>query len=214
VTVAAILVAAGAGTRLGAGRPKAFCEVRGETLLSHAVRRFVLHPDVRDVIAVVPAALVGDVDTSDPSVRVVAGGLQRHDSVAAGLALLDEEVEYVLVHDAARPFVPAAVISRVVEALRSGAHAVVPAIPVTDTIKRVFEGVVVETIDRSALRAVQTPQGFAREVLLAAHRDIGPATDDASLVERLGIAITVVDGADESFKITTPWDLRIAEALT
>jgi 2-C-methyl-D-erythritol 4-phosphate cytidylyltransferase len=158
--------------------------------------------------------MVGDVDTSDPSVRVVAGGLQRHDSVAAGLALLDEEVEYVLVHDAARPFVPAAVISRVVEALRSGAHAVVPAIPVTDTIKRVFEGVVVETIDRSALRAVQTPQGFAREVLLAAHRDIGPATDDASLVERLGIAITVVDGADESFKITTPWDLRIAEALT
>lgn len=211
MTVAAILVAAGAGTRLGAGKPKAFCEVGGVTLLDHARRRFSEHPDVRDVIVVVPASLVGSVDGA---VEVVAGGAERTDSVAAGLAVLGEDVEHVLVHDAARPFVPAEVISRVIGALRSGAEAVVPVIPVVDTIKRVFEDVVVETVDRSALRAIQTPQGFARDVLVRAHAGGGPATDDATMAERLGVTVVVVDGAEESFKITTPWDLRVAEALT
>ena len=209
MTVAAILVAAGAGTRLGAGRPKAFCEVRGKTLLEHAYARFAAHGDVRDVIAVVPAELCATVG----SMTAVAGGAQRPDSVAAGLAALADDVEYVLVHDAARPFVPAEVISRVVAALRSGASAVVPAIPVSDTIKRVFEDVVVETVERDALRAVQTPQGFRRDVIAAAHHTGGPATDDASMAERMGVAVTVVEGAEESFKITTPWDLRVAEAL-
>jgi 2-C-methyl-D-erythritol 4-phosphate cytidylyltransferase len=210
MTVAAILVAAGAGTRLGAGRPKAFCEIGGVTLLDHALHRFLAHPAVRDVIAVVPPDLL---DAVSADATVVAGGAERPDSVAAGLAALADDVDFVLVHDAARPFVPAAVISRVVDALNGGADAVVPVIAVVDTIKRVFEDVVVETIDRSALRAVQTPQGFARDVLLRAHAGGGPATDDASMAERLGIAVTVVDGAEESFKITTPWDLRLAEAL-
>jgi 2-C-methyl-D-erythritol 4-phosphate cytidylyltransferase len=217
MTVAAILVAAGAGTRLGAGVPKAFCLVKGRTLLDHALSRFVEHEDVRHVIAVVPAGFVaelaGFVAELGDGVVVVAGGDQRSDSVAAGLAALPDEVEFVLVHDAARPFVPAAVITRVVAALRSGADAVIPAIPVVDTVKRVFEGVVVETIDRSALRAVQTPQGFRRSVLAAAHAQGAGATDDAALVERAGVEVAVVDGADESFKITRPWDLMIAEAL-
>jgi len=220
--VAAILVAAGAGTRLGAGKPKAFCEVRGRTLLDHSIRRFLDHASVRDVIAVVPPGLEGDLGRS---VRVVAGGLERPDSVAAGLAALAPDVEFVLVHDAARPFVPAEVISRVIAALQAGADAVVPVIPVVDTIKRVFEDVVVETVDRSALRAIQTPQGFRRSVLVAAHASGGSAagavggagrsaTDDASMVERLGTAVSVVDGSEESFKITTPWDLRIAEVIS
>ena len=210
-TVAAILVAAGSGTRLGAGKPKAFCEVGGQTLLAHALQRFLEHGSVRDVIVVVPADHLRDV--SSPTAHVVAGGAQRHDSVAAGLAALAPDVDFVLVHDAARPFVPAAVISRVIDALVGGAQAVVPAVPVIDTVKRVFEDVVVETVDRSALRAIQTPQGFRREVLIAAHAAGGPATDDASMAERIGVPVVVVDGSDESFKITTPWDLRVAESL-
>ncbi len=211
MTVAAILVAAGAGTRLGAGKPKAFCEVRGATLLEHSMAAFAAHADVRDVIAVVPASLVDQVPAG--AVRVVEGGQERTDSVAAGLAVLADDVDFVLVHDAARPFVPAAVISRVIQALLGGAVAVIPVVPVIDTIKRVFEDVVVETVDRSALRAVQTPQGFSRSVLLAAHALGGPASDDASMVERMGVEVAVVAGADESFKITTPWDLRIAATL-
>ena len=212
--VAAILVAAGAGSRLGAGKPKAFCEVRGRTLLDHSLGRFSAHPAIREVVAVVPAGFESEIDSTG-AVRVVAGGAERPDSVAAGLSALSADIQYVLVHDAARPFVPADVISRVVEALLAGAEAVVPVVPVVDTIKRVFEDVVVETVDRSALRAIQTPQGFLRSVLAAAHDAGGrPVTDDASMVERLGSAVVVVNGSEESFKITTAWDLRVAEAMT
>jgi 2-C-methyl-D-erythritol 4-phosphate cytidylyltransferase len=210
-TVAAILVAAGSGTRLGAGKPKAFCEVGGRTLLDHALQRFVGHDLIRDVIVVVPADYAHEVN--DPAAHVVAGGALRRDSVAARLAALAPDIDLVLVHDAARPFVPAAVITRVVQALIDGAQAVVPAVPVVDTVKRVFEDVVVETIDRSALRAIQTPQGFHRDALVAAHAAGGAATDDASMAERIGIAVVVVEGSEESFKITTPWDLRVAESL-
>jgi 2-C-methyl-D-erythritol 4-phosphate cytidylyltransferase len=211
LTVAAILVAAGSGVRLGAQVPKAFCTVAGRTLLEHAVSRFLDHRDIRDVVVVVPADRVDEAATA--GVTVVAGGSTRRESVAAGLAALADDVDAVLVHDAARPFVPAAVITRVVEALTRGAEAVVPAVAVVDTIKRVFEEVVVETIERSALRAVQTPQGFRRDLLVRAHAIEGNATDDASLVERAGGTVVMVEGADEAFKITRPWDLRVAEAL-
>jgi 2-C-methyl-D-erythritol 4-phosphate cytidylyltransferase len=212
--IAAILVAAGAGQRLGAELPKAFCTVRGRTLLSYAHARFAGHLAVGPVIVVAPAdrlehaaALTG--------AAVVAGGLTRQESVAAGLAALPADVDAVLVHDVARAFVPAEVIDRVVAALRDGADAVIPTRPVTDTIKRVDAGGrVVETIDRSTLVAVQTPQGFRRDVLVAAHA-AGPAgvTDDAGLVEALGGTVVAVDGADEAFKITRPWDLLLAEAV-
>ncbi len=212
VTVAAILVAAGSGARLGAELPKAFCLVRGRTLVDHALARFVSHPAVRDVIVVVPTSHLDAVDA--PGVRVVGGGATRQQSVNAGLAVLHPDVDFVLVHDVARPFVPAAVITRVVAALVDGADAVVPAVAVTDTIKRV-DGVdhVVETLDRTELRSIQTPQGFRRDVLLAAHALDSPVTDDAALVELSGGTVLVVDGADESFKITRPSDLVLAEAL-
>jgi 2-C-methyl-D-erythritol 4-phosphate cytidylyltransferase len=212
--IAAILVAAGAGQRLGADVPKAFCTVRGRTLLSYAHARFAAHPMVGPVIVVAPADRIEDAKALiGPG--VVAGGATRQASVAAGLAAVSPDVDAVLVHDVARAFVPADVIDRVVAALRDGADAVIPTRPVTDTIKRVDAGGrVIETIARSALVAVQTPQGFRRDVLVAAHAaGSGDVTDDAGLVEALGATVVAVDGADEAFKITRPWDLLLAEAL-
>jgi 2-C-methyl-D-erythritol 4-phosphate cytidylyltransferase len=215
LTVAAILVAAGSGQRLGAAVPKAFCLVRGRTLLEHAHERFAGHPSVRDVIIVAPGDRLGPAQALTGS-TVVAGGDTRQASVAAGMAALDPDVEAVLVHDVARAFAPAAVIDRVVAALCDGADAVIPVRPVTDTIKRVDDARrVMHTVDRSTLVAVQTPQGFRRRVLEAAHRAAreAEATDDAGLVEATGGTVVVVDGADESFKITRPWDLVLAEAV-
>ncbi|HEY2984177.1 MAG TPA: 2-C-methyl-D-erythritol 4-phosphate cytidylyltransferase [Jatrophihabitantaceae bacterium] len=218
LTVAAILVAAGDGRRLGSAVPKAFCEVRGRTLLEHALGPFVAHAAVRDLVVVAPAALLGRcAELTGAGVTVVAGGATRQASVRAGLAALAPDVDAVLVHDVARPFVPVEVLDRVLAALAGGAVAVIPGLPVTDTIKRVDAGhVVAETLDRSTLRAVQTPQGFDRAVLVAAHdaAPSGDVTDDAGLVEARGATVVVVDGADEAFKITRPWDLVLAEAVT
>lgn len=214
LTVAAILVAAGSGQRLGADVPKAFCTVRGHTLLEHAHARFAGHPLVRDVIVVVPADRVAEASRLCAS-PVVAGGVTRQESVAAGLAELARDVEAVLVHDVARAFAPAEVIDRVVAALLGGADAVIPVRPITDTIKRVdASGTVAQTVDRSSLVAVQTPQGFRRDVLEGAHATgTSGVTDDAGLVEAAGGKVMVVDGADASFKITHPWDLLVAEAV-
>jgi 2-C-methyl-D-erythritol 4-phosphate cytidylyltransferase len=213
--IAAILVAAGAGQRLGADVPKAFCTVRGRTLLSYAHARFAGHTMIGSVIIVAPADRLEDAKALTGA-DVVAGGATRQASVAAGLAALPPDVDAVLVHDVARAFVPAEVIDRVVAALRDGADAVIPTRPVTDTIKRVDAGGrVIETVDRSTLVAVQTPQGFRRDVLFAAHT-AGAATrvtDDAGLVEAFGGTVVAVDGADEAFKITRPWDLLLAEAV-
>ena len=213
--IAAILVAAGAGQRLGTDVPKAFCTVRGRTLLSYAHARFAGHTMIGSVIIVAPADRLEDAKALTGA-DVVAGGATRQASVAAGLAALPPDVDAVLVHDVARAFVPAEVIDRVVAALRDGADAVIPTRPVTDTIKRVDAGGrVIETVDRSTLVAVQTPQGFRRDVLFAAHT-AGTATrvtDDAGLVEAFGGTVVAVDGADEAFKITRPWDLLLAEAV-
>lgn len=213
--VAAILVAAGSGQRLGADVPKAFCTVRGRTLLSYAHARFAGHPRVGRVIVVAPADRIDDARSATGCDVVVAGGATRQASVATGLAALPPDVDAVLVHDVARAFVPAEVIDRVVAALGEGADAVIPTRPVTDTIKRVdATGRVIETVDRSTLVAVQTPQGFRRDVLIAAHAaGAADVTDDAGLVEVAGGTVVVVEGADESFKITHPWDLLLAEAV-
>jgi 2-C-methyl-D-erythritol 4-phosphate cytidylyltransferase len=216
LTVAVIVVAAGDGQRLGAGVPKAFCDVGGRTLLEHAAARFVAHPDVRDLVIVAPPALTGSAAALTPVAAVVAGGRTRQESVRCGLAALAEDVDAVLVHDVARPFVPAEVISRVVAALAGGADAVIPAVAVIDTVKRVdASDAVVETLDRTSLRAVQTPQGFRRAVLDEAHAagDGSGVTDDAALVEARGVRVVVVEGAAESFKITRPWDLELARLL-
>jgi 2-C-methyl-D-erythritol 4-phosphate cytidylyltransferase len=149
---------------------------------------------------------------------VVAGGATRQESVRIALAALDPDIDVVLVHDAARPLTPSELVDAAVDAVRAGADAVVPAVPVADTIKRVDRGGrVVETVPREQLRAVQTPQAFRRQVLAAAHAaalgDTSAATDDAGLVERLGVRVQVVPGSPEAFKVTRPIDLVFAEAL-
>jgi 2-C-methyl-D-erythritol 4-phosphate cytidylyltransferase len=216
LTVAAIVVAGGAGVRLAAGVPKAFVAVGGRTLLEHAVTRFAAHPNVRDVVAVVPADRLADTATELPDATVVAGGPTRQRSVACGLAALAPDVDTVLVHDAARAFAPAAVVSRVLDALAAGAQAVVPTVAVADSLRAVgADGTVGAAVDRASVVAVQTPQGFARAVLEAAHSaaDFDDATDDATLVEALGVSVHAIAGAGESVKITGPLDLRIAEVL-
>ncbi len=185
-------------------------------MLSHAVRAlFAAH----SVDLVVVAAPPGDLDAVravlPAEVVVVSGGATRADSVRCALAALPPDVEVVLVHDAARPFVSAEVIEAVVAAVRGGHEAVVPVLPVSDTIKQIAaDGRVVRTLPRDELYAVQTPQGFLRTVLAAAHATgSGDATDDAVLVERLGRQVWTVPGAEEAFKVTRPADLQRAEAL-
>ena len=150
----------------------------------------------------------------NPSVTVVAGGAERGDSVAAGLAALTDGAQIVLVHDAARCLAPSDVFARVVEAVRGGAAAAVPGVPVVDTVKEVDAcGRVIGTPDRSRLRAVQTPQAFSRAVLERAHAVTSDATDDAGLVERLGEPVIVVPGDDRALKITTREDLDRAARI-
>ena len=214
--VGVVVPAAGAGTRLGPGVPKALRLLAGEPLLVHAVRRLRECPSVGPIVVAAQDADVERMATmlAAYDVTVVAGGAERQDSVAAGLAALPD-VELVLVHDAARALVPVAVVEAVVTALRAGAVAVVPVVPVADTVKRVdADGAVIATVPREDLRAVQTPQGFRRDVLIAAHTD-GPVrrTDDAGLVEALGLPVHTVPGSLEAFKVTTPFDLLIAEAV-
>ena len=208
--------AAGAGTRLGPGAPKALRLLAGESLLVHAVRRLRECPSIGPVVVAAPGTEVDAVTAmlAPFEVVVVAGGAERQDSVAAGLAALPD-VELVLVHDAARALVPVEVVEAVVTALRAGAVAVVPVVPVADTVKRVSEdGAVLETVPREDLRAVQTPQGFRRDVLAAAHAGATSArTDDAGLVEALGRPVQTVPGSVEAFKVTTPFDLIVAEAV-
>ncbi|KGN34353.1 2-C-methyl-D-erythritol 4-phosphate cytidylyltransferase [Knoellia sinensis KCTC 19936] len=147
-------------------------------------------------------------------VTVVAGGAERTHSVAAGLAALAEDVDVVLVHDAARCLAPGELFDRLVAAVRDGAEAAVPGIAVTDTIKQVDStGHVVATPERATLRAVQTPQAFRRSVLVAAHESGVEATDDAALVERVGGAVLVVEGDDLAFKVTTRADLERAARI-
>jgi 2-C-methyl-D-erythritol 4-phosphate cytidylyltransferase len=179
------------------------------------VRRLRECPSVGPVVVAAPAAEVADVAVLVPDALVVAGGAERQDSVAAALAALPAEVDLVLVHDAARALVPVEVVEDVVAALRRGAQAVVPVVPVSDTVKQVDPaGTVVRTLPREDLRAVQTPQGFQRSVLEAAHRAAGASlTDDAGLVEALGVPVATVPGSPYAFKVTTPFDLVLAEAV-
>lgn len=215
--VVAIVPAAGSGERLAAGIPKAFCELGGRTMLECAVAGLLDSGAVDHVVVAVPAdridqarQLLGD------QAAVVAGGADRTESVRLALAALPASPEFVLVHDAARALTPPALILRVVEALRSGHVAVVPALPLSDTIKAVdANGVVLGTPERAGLRAVQTPQGFATDLLLRAYERAGTAafTDDASLVEHVGGQVQVVDGDPLAFKITTRLDLLLAETV-
>jgi 2-C-methyl-D-erythritol 4-phosphate cytidylyltransferase len=215
--VAAIVVAAGDGRRLGADRPKAFVDIAGRTMLEHAVSRFADHPRIGPIVVAVPAAQLEQAAELVPQATVVVGGSTRQQSVALALGALPDGVDLVLVHDAARAFVPAEVIDRVISALESGADAVVPTLPVSDTIRTgdPASGELGALVDRSRLLAMQTPQGFRRDVLVKAHAagDGMSATDDAALVEALGRPVLAVPGDGRAFKVTVPLDLALAEAL-
>jgi 2-C-methyl-D-erythritol 4-phosphate cytidylyltransferase len=216
--VAVLVPAAGAGLRLGPGAPKALRLLDGEPLLVHAVRRIAASPSVRLIVVAAPAAEVDAVRallTPIAPVTVVPGGAERQQSVAKALAAVPDEIAIVLVHDAARALTPSALIESVAAAVREGLPAVIPVLPVVDTVKEVGPGeIVLGTVDRAALRTVQTPQGFRHAVLAAAHAAGGDAlTDDAGLVEKAGVAVTCVPGSELAMKITRPLDLILAEAL-
>ena len=220
--VAIIVVAAGAGARLGGDEPKAFVELRGLTILERALRNVFDAVDPAQVIVVVPAGKVNQArgivqrvaGVASVYAVVVAGGKNRQLSVAAGLAVLADGVEIVLVHDAARALTPSRQFDRVVRAVGPGLG-IIPVLPVSDTVKRVSaDDLVLETVDRSDLVHVQTPQGFPRDELVAAYESATVEhTDDAALYASTGRAVAVIEGEATAFKITTPWDLRRAENL-
>lgn len=221
-----IVVAAGQGVRAGAGEPKQFRTIAGVPMLLRALRPFTSHPDVRQTVVVLPAAdaaappawlapLLGD------ALVVVAGGAERGDSVANGLAALGPDCTTVLVHDAARPFVDTETVSAVIAATRDDAvGGAIAAVAVGDTLKEAAPDDalrVARTVPRDGLWRAQTPQGFRRAVLTEAHRraraEGAAATDDAALVERLGLVVRLVPDSPRNFKVTTPGDFALAELV-
>jgi len=198
----AVVVAGGSGSRFG--RRKQFEPLAGSTVLERSVA--IAGSASSGVVVVLPPDDLRDVAGAD---EVVAGGATRSASVRAGLAVVPTGAEVVLVHDAARPLATAGLYERVVDAVRAGADAVVPGVPVHDTLRRLGGGVV----DRDEVVAVQTPQGFRAEALRAAHLSADDATDDATLVERGGGRVVVVEGEPHNLKITGPDDLAVAAAL-
>jgi 2-C-methyl-D-erythritol 4-phosphate cytidylyltransferase/2-C-methyl-D-erythritol 2,4-cyclodiphosphate synthase len=221
-TVGVIVVAAGSGSRLGAELPKAFVALGGMSILERALEPVFGMSEPAQVVVVAPSeqvALAQDqvrivAGAAIEYVSVVPGGSTRQSSVAAGLAALWPDVGVVLVHDAARPFTPAALFEAVVARVRASGQGVIPGVPVADTLKRMNDDVALETVDRSVLSAIQTPQGFPRIELAqsyaAATQDY---TDDAAVFAAAGHTVRVIEGDALAFKITTPWDLRRAQAL-
>jgi 2-C-methyl-D-erythritol 4-phosphate cytidylyltransferase len=203
----AIVVAAGGGSRFGAA--KQFARLGDASVLDRAAG--VARESCDGVVVVLPGGR--DWHTSDPHVRVAIGGASRSASVRAGLACVPEGVDVVVVHDAARPLASRRLFARVVAAVRAGADAAVPGLPVTDTLKRVRDHRVVETVPRHDLVAVQTPQAFRRAALEAAHASHGDDTDDAALVEAAGGRVVVVEGEPRNLKLTIVDDLELAQAL-
>ncbi len=211
--ISVIIPAGGTGERFGSHLPKALVQLAGKTLIEHAVSQ--LAPIADQVVVAAPKgfeeqfrALLGD------DVIVVTGGATRSDSVKLALAVVAENSKYVLVHDAARPLATTDLARRVIKELQSGDDAVIPGLKVVDTIKRVdIDGYVTKTPHRDKLRAIQTPQGFTRKILIKAHAQKIDATDDAALVEELGRPVKVILGEESALKITTPEDLIQANRL-
>jgi len=224
VRVAALIPAAGRGRRMAEEIPKAFLPMGGAPLLAHTLQQFESCSGVEEVIVLAPPG--NGVQPAEELVkrhgfrkvsRIVPGGAERQDSVYAGLKALGPRSDLVLIHDGARPFITPDLIERVVAETR-GSRAAVAAIPVRDTIKEVGEdGRVLKTLTRDCLWEIQTPQGFHYSLILEAYeeafRDGFYGTDDAALVERLGVEVKVVLGSRYNLKITTPEDLVLGEAL-
>lgn len=228
MTIVALVPAAGRGERLGLGVSKAFVEVAGRPLVAHAAAALFAGGVDRVVVAVAASDWDHAQDLLGDHCVIVLGGTDRTSSVAAALAHAGDDARIILVHDAARAFTPPDLIRRVIDAVRGGADAVVPVLPVTDTIRRLRAGDVTADepgegtagtsdgiVDRDTLRAVQTPQGFRAEVLRRAHAASRPtgATDDAALAEAIGTVVRFVTGDAEAGKITHSDDLTIARAL-
>lgn len=212
------MVAAGAGRRMGATRPKQFIELHGEPVLLHALRPWLRHPEISAVVVVLPER-----ETTHPPewlaalpVRRIAGGEERSESVWAGLQALPRAVERVLIHDGARPLVTRSLVDRVLHAAKGGA--VAAAVPVDDTIKRIDDdGWIVETPDRARLRRAQTPQAFPRDALVEAYvrarAQKARATDDAAIFERYAGPVRVIEGDRWNLKVTHPNDVVVAECI-
>lgn len=226
--VAVVITAAGAGERLGPGAPKAHRLLDGKPLFVYSLRTFAGVADINHIIVVARAdevANVREVIASDKSLEssllnidVVAGGATRQESVARGLAALTAEDDLVLIHDAARALVPVDVVRSVIARLVAGEQAVIPVVSVTDTMRAFTDGNLGPVVDRAGLVAVQTPQGFTKDIVVRAHQDFDAgsgvaATDDASLVELLGVSIAHVDGSPDAFKVTYANDLLLAESV-
>jgi 2-C-methyl-D-erythritol 4-phosphate cytidylyltransferase/2-C-methyl-D-erythritol 2,4-cyclodiphosphate synthase len=220
--LAVVIVAAGKGERLGAAVPKAFFPIASRTLLSYAAERALAAQGLLQLIVAAPAELLAEArltvenlaGDSRIQIDVVAGGETRQQSIANALAQLNPDVDAVLVHDAARAFAPTAVFDRVAASVRAERRGVVPVEAVVDTIKRVAGDVVLETVDRTELRAAQTPQGFVAEQLLEGYQNAdADHTDDAALMQALGHEVGFIAGDAAGFKITTPADVDRAYAL-
>jgi 2-C-methyl-D-erythritol 4-phosphate cytidylyltransferase/2-C-methyl-D-erythritol 2,4-cyclodiphosphate synthase len=225
MNVAALIVAAGRGARAASegGRPKQYCQIGGAPMLERTIAAFAEHPGIDDILVVIHPHDVALYEAASRSFAArlqaaVPGGARRQDSVRAGLeALADWAPASVLIHDAARPFVDAPLISRVIDSLERYAGAL-PCLPVTDTLKRASEGRITGTVERDQLFRAQTPQGFRFEAILAAHRAAASEgtrefTDDASVAEWFGLDVTLVEGSDKNRKLTTAEDLRMADEM-
>ena len=223
MSVAALVLAAGRGERFGDALPKAFVPAAGAPLLVHALEALAAAPEIDWLLPVVPAEDLGRLQALELERRAslsgrllapVAGGAERQDSMRAGLAALPDDVGIVAVHDAARPLVRAEAVTRVVDAARRHGAALL-AVPVSDTVKRARNGLVIETPPRAECWAAQTPQAFRveilREALNKATAEGRLATDDAQLVEWLGVGVHIVEGDADNLKVTRPEDLTVAE---
>ena len=215
----AVIVAAGSASRMG-GIDKVMATLKGEPMIVHTVRAFQTCAAISEIVIVTRPDLILPITnlTSgfDKVTAVVAGGSSRQESVSLGMNALSDQCELAAIQDGARPLVTWQLIDRVVRAAHAY-HAAIPVIPVKDTIKVCNSALVVSTPDRSTLRAVQTPQVFdfdlLRGALKKAAEDGAEVTDDCSAVERLGMSVKTVEGDERNLKVTTPFDLKIAEML-
>jgi 2-C-methyl-D-erythritol 4-phosphate cytidylyltransferase/2-C-methyl-D-erythritol 2,4-cyclodiphosphate synthase len=208
--IAAIIAAAGSGERFKAKIPKALIHLGDKTLLEHAIARIA--PVVQQIIVTAPAGYEDQIQTLvGDGVVVVTGGATRSESVRIGLSAVDSAADFILVHDAARSLASTGLAQTIIASLQSGEVAVIPGLAEVDTVNVIgSDGYVLSTPDRAMLRTIQTPQGFQAAILREAHQQSGEATDDATLVSKLGHKVKVITGEEAAMKITTPADLAIA----